>query len=263
MGPIMNTQEFVGKVALVTGAARGIGEAVARQLAATGASVVVADLLETEGEALARDLPGAMFIRLDVGSESEWVQAVDVIVSRHGQIDILVACAGLYRTAPIEATSLDLYERIMRVNQIGVFLGMRAVLPAMRERGGAIVNLSSTSGLRGNQNSIAYGASKWAVRGMSKVAAIEFASHGIRVNSVHPGLIDTPMSRAEMGEERLQAAAAALPLQRAGTAQEVAAVVCFLASDAAAYVTGAEYVVDGGSTSGVMRTRFKTVGDLS
>lgn len=259
----MSAQDFKGKVALVTGAARGIGEAVARQLAAGGAIVVVADLLEAEGQALARELRNAMFVRLDVSSEPEWTRTVESIVSHHGRLDILVASAGIYRTAPIEETSLELYERIVRVNQVGVFLGMRAVLPAMRQRGGSIVNVSSTSGLRGNQNAIAYGASKWAVRGMSKIAAMEFGCHGIRVNSVHPGLIDTPMSRTEMGNERLQAAGEAVPLMRAGTAQEVAAVVCFLASDAAAYVTGAEYVVDGGSTSGVLRPRFSTHGESS
>lgn len=252
----MSAREFEGKVALVTGGARGIGEAVTRQLAAQGAAVVIADLLATEGAALARELPGAMFLPLDVGSENEWAGAVEAIVARHGRIDILVASAGIYRTAPIEETSLAMYERMVRVNQVGVFLGMQAVLPAMRERGGSIVNVSSTSGLRGNQNSIAYGATKWAVRGMSKVAAVELGGHGIRVNSVHPGLIDTPMSQDEIGPERIQAAGATLPLMRPGRPQEVAAVVCFLASDAAAYVTGAEYVVDGGSTAGVLRPRF-------
>ncbi|CAN7770468.1 glucose 1-dehydrogenase [Pseudorhodoferax sp. LjRoot39] len=252
----VSTQTFEGKVALVTGASRGIGEAVARQLAARGAAVVVADLREDQGAALARELPRAMFVPLDVGDEAGWTRAVQAVVGLHGRIDILVASAGIYHTAPLEDTSLALYERILRVNQVGVFLGMRAVLPAMREGGGAIVNLSSTSGLRGNQNSIAYGASKWAVRGMSKIAAVEFGRHGIRVNSVHPGLIDTPMNHEEMGQERIQAVGESVPLMRAGQAAEVAEVVCFLASDAASYVTGAEYVVDGGSTAGVLRPRF-------
>lgn len=252
----MATQALKDRVAIVTGAARGIGEAVARQLAAAGAHVVVADLREAEGQALADSLPGAMFVQLDVGDEGAWADAVAAVQKRHGRVDVLVASAGIYQTAPIEDSSVAMYERIVRINQLGVFLGMRAVLPAMRGQGGAIVNLSSTSGLRGNQNSIAYGASKWAVRGMSKIAAVEFGVHGIRVNSVHPGLIDTPMNHEEMGHERIAAIGATVPLGRPGLAHEVAAVVCFLASDAAAYVTGAEYVVDGGSTAGVLRPRF-------
>lgn len=257
----MAAPNFEGKVALITGGARGIGEAVARQLAAEGAIVVIGDLRAAEGEALARALPNVSFVELDVSSEANWASVVESIVTRHGRLDILVASAGIYRTAPIEETSLALYEQIVRINQVGVFLGMQAVLPAMRERGGSIVNVSSTSGLRGNQNSIAYGATKWAVRGMSKIAAVEFGCHGIRVNSVHPGLIDTPMNHEQIGVERLNAVGATVPLRRAGQAHEVAAVVCFLASDAAAYVTGAEYVVDGGSTAGVLRARFATTGE--
>ncbi|QHE88796.1 glucose 1-dehydrogenase [Hydrogenophaga sp. BPS33] len=245
-----------GKVALVTGAARGIGEAVARQMAQAGASVVVADVREALGLSLAAELENALFVHLDVGDEVEWGRAVNQCQSRYGRIDVLVNSAGIFHTAPIADTSLALFERIVRVNQTGTFLGMRAVLPAMKERGGSIVNISSTSGLRGNQNSVAYGASKWAVRGMSKVAAVEFGQYGIRVNSVHPGLIDTPMNHEEMGHDRIREVGASVPLARAGRAEEVASVVAFLASDAAAYVSGGEYTVDGAMSAGVLRSRF-------
>lgn len=248
--------ELRGKVALVTGAARGIGEAVARQMAAAGASVVVADVREPQGLALAGELDDSLFVNLDVGEEAAWARAVALAHSRFGRIDVLVNSAGIYRTAPIAETSLEMFERIVRVNQTGVFLGMRAVLPFMKARGGSIVNISSTSGLRGNQNSVAYGASKWAVRGMSKIAAIEFGQFGIRVNSVHPGLIDTPMNHEEMGHDRIRETGVSVPLGRAGRADEVARVVTFLASDAAGYVSGGEYTVDGAMSAGVLRSRF-------
>jgi 3alpha(or 20beta)-hydroxysteroid dehydrogenase len=244
------------KVTFVTGAARGIGAAVARLFADAGASVVLADQREADGAALAATLPVSLFVPLDVGDEASWMRAVEAAVARFGRIDVLVNSAGIFYTAPIEDTSLELYERIIRINQVGVFLGMRSVLPAMQQQGGSIVNISSTSGLRGNQNSIAYGASKWAVRGMSKVAAVEFGRFGIRVNSVHPGLIDTPMNQEEMGAERIRSVGESVPLRRAGRAEDVANLVLYLASDAAAYVSGGEYTVDGGMSAGVLRPRF-------
>lgn len=247
---------LAGKIAFVTGASRGIGAAVVRRFAQAGATLVLADMREGDGSALAATLPNALFIAMDVGDEDGWTRAVESATKRFGGVDVLVNSAGIFQTAPIEDTSLAMYERIVRVNQVGTFLGMRSVLPAMQGRGGAIVNLSSTSGLRGNQNSVAYGASKWAVRGMSKIAAVELGRHGIRVNSVHPGLIDTPMNHEEMGVERIQAVGASVPLGRAGHADEVAELVLFLASDAASYITGGEFAVDGGMSAGVLRQRF-------
>jgi len=246
-----------GKVALITGGARGIGEATARLFAAEGAAVVIGDLRVEQGQAVAASLPRACFVGLDVTSEVSWDAAVRQAIARFGGLNILVNSAGIYRTAPMEETSLAMFQEIVLVNQVGPFLGMKAVIAPMKAAGGgAIVNVSSTSGLRGNQYSIAYGSTKWAVRGMSKVAAIELAEHGIRVNSMHPGLTDTPMNHEEMGHDRIRELGQNVPLRRPGRAEDMANVILFLASDAAAYVTGTEAVCDGGQTAGVLRQRF-------
>lgn len=251
------TSQLQGKVALITGAARGIGAATARLFAAEGAIVVLCDVRLEEGKALMVELPGAVFVPLDVTSETAWQAAVADTLVRHGRLDILVNNAGLYKTAPLEETSLDLFMRTVQVNQVGPFLGMKAVMPAMKAQGaGAIVNVSSTSGLKGNQNSMAYGSTKWALRGMSKIAAVELGEYGIRVNSVHPGLVDTPMNHEEMGHDRIREIGMTVPLRRPGRAQEIAQMILFLASDASSYVTGTENVCDGGMTAGTLRAKF-------
>ncbi|MCC7545337.1 MAG: SDR family oxidoreductase [Aquabacterium sp.] len=251
------TSQLQGKVALITGAARGIGAATARLFAAEGAIVVLCDVRLEEGKALTGELPGAVFVPLDVSSEPAWQAAVADTLARHGRLDILVNNAGLYKTAPLEETSLDLFMRTVQVNQVGPFLGMKSVIPVMKAQGaGAIVNVSSTSGLKGNQNSMAYGSTKWALRGMSKIAAVELGEYGIRVNSVHPGLIDTPMNHEEMGHDRIREIGMTVPLRRPGRAQDIAQMILFLASDASSYVTGTENVCDGGMTAGTLRTKF-------
>lgn len=251
------TSQLQGKVALITGAARGIGEATARLFAAEGAIVVLCDVRLEEGKALMVELPGTVFVPLDVTSETAWQAAVADTLARHGRLDILVNNAGLYKTAPLEETSLNLFMRTVQVNQVGPFLGMKAVIPAMKAQGaGAIVNVSSTSGLKGNQNSMAYGSTKWALRGMSKIAAVELGEYGIRVNSVHPGLVDTPMNHEEMGHDRIREIGMTVPLRRPGRAQDIAQMILFLASDASSYVTGTENVCDGGMTAGTMRAKF-------
>lgn len=245
-----------GKVALVTGAARGIGAAVAELFASEGARVMLADVREELGLEHASKLSGSEFVRHDVTDEASWQRTVATTLDRFGQLDVLVNNAGIYQTAPIEETSVDLFVRTFQVNQLGVFLGIRSVIPAMKERGGSIVNLSSTSGFTGNENSMAYGGTKWAVRGMTKIAAVELGRHGIRVNSVHPGLTDTPMNHEEMGHEVIAKAGTRVPLGRPGVAMDVARVILFLASDDSAYCSGGEFTVDGAQSAGTMRRRF-------
>lgn len=238
-----------GKIALITGGARGMGAAEARLFVAEGARVVLTDLLDAEGGALAAELgDAARFLHHDVTSEPAWQAAVREAQDRFGGLDVLVNNAGIYQPSPLQDTSAELFERIYRVNQLGVFLGMQAAAPAMRARGGgSIVNISSIAGLRGFAGAVAYVGTKWAVRGMTKTAAGELAADRIRVNSVHPGLIDTPMIAANTPEVN-RSVVEATPLKRAGTPEEVAKLVAFLASDDSSYITGAEVAIDGGWT---------------
>lgn len=232
-----------GKVAIVTGGARGQGEAEARLFVAEGARVVVADVLDDPGEALARELgDDARFTHLDVGDEAAWAGVVASATSTFGGLDVLVNNAAIHHIVRIEDETLDAFERILRVNLVGTFLGMRACAPALRASGrAAIVNISSTAGLLGYAGHGAYGASKWGVRGITKTAAAELGPE-IRVNSVHPGPIKTDMLPGGRTDENFRY----LPLARAGEPSEVAQLVCFLASDASSYITGGEFCVDGG-----------------
>ncbi len=237
-----------GLVALVTGAAspRGQGAAEATLLALEGAAVVLADI-DDEGASTAASIgDAAAFRHLDVTSESDWASAVAWTLERHGRLDILVNNAGIWLQKTLEETSLDDYRRVVDINQVSVFLGMRAVVPAMRAAGsGSIVNISSLAGIRGAQVPLAYAASKWAVRGMSRQAAAELALYGIRVNTVFPGYVDTAMIGG--GHEEI---AQRVPLgRRLATPEEIAGAVLFLASDEARYVSGAELVVDGAVTA--------------
>ncbi|MFM2151081.1 MAG: hypothetical protein RLZZ187_3387 [Pseudomonadota bacterium] len=241
---------LAGKVALITGAARGMGAAEARLFAAEGAKVVLTDVLEAEGRAVAAEIgAAARWHHHDVTREEDWAAAIALARQDFGGLDVLVNNAGIYQPSPLAHCETALFERIWRVNQLGVFLGMRAAVPAMRARGGgAIVNISSIAGLRGFPGAVAYVGTKWAVRGMTKTAAVELAPDRIRVNSVHPGLIDTPMIAANTPEVNA-GVVAATPLKRAGSAEEVARLVLFLASEEASYITGAEVAVDGGWTA--------------
>ena len=241
-----------GKVTLVTGGARGIGAATARLLVEEGGRVAIADVLDAETGVLAKELGDeAVSVRLDVSNEEDWTAAVVEAESRFGRLDALVNNAAILRFGAIEQTSVEDYLSVIRVNQMGTFLGIRAVLPAMRRTGGgSIVNMSSVDGMRGSANQVAYNSSKFAVRGITKTAAVELGSDGIRVNSVHPGGIDTPMVRAQGLEEfDLDRLFRKIPLARAGRADEVARVIAFLVSDDSAFCTGAEFVVDGGATT--------------
>jgi NAD(P)-dependent dehydrogenase (short-subunit alcohol dehydrogenase family) len=238
------------KVALITGGASGMGQSEAVLFAKEGAKVVVADVLETEGQKVADSLGGAgRFVRLDVTSEAAWQQAIAAAVSAFGKLDILVNNAGISGTFDPDTLSTSAWDRLMDVNAKGTFLGMKHAIPVMEKiGGGAIVNISSVSGFVG-QNGIhmAYNASKGAVRLRTKSAAVQYARSGIRVNSVHPGVLPAMRSsKATADPVFRQKMLAGVPMRREGRVEEVAYAVLFLASDEASYITGTELVVDGG-----------------
>ncbi|MDX8142173.1 glucose 1-dehydrogenase [Lentzea sp. NBC_00516] len=239
-----------GKVALITGAARGQGAAAARRFVAEGARVMITDVLDDQGKELAAEL-GAEYCHLDVSSEDEWAEAVAFTVQTFGDITVLVNNAGILHFSALAETKLADYQRVIGINQVGTFLGMRTIVPSMRAAGGgSIVNVSSVEGLGGMPYLVAYTASKFAIRGMTKVAAMELGQHGIRVNSVHPGAIDTPMVSEALGRPiDVSPIGKKLALRRIGQPEDVANVVLFLASDDSAYCTGGEFVVDGGATA--------------
>ena len=236
-----------GKVAIITGAARGMGEAHARRFVQEGARVMVADVLAKEGAAVAGELGDQGFFEpLDVTDIAAWRRVVDATVARWGRVDVLVNNAGIFRILSIADTTPEIWERIMAVNTTGVFLGIQSVAPLMVAQGsGSIVNISSIAGLRGSALTIAYSTSKWAVRGMTKCAAQELAPAGVRVNSVHPGIIDTPMAEEFDAVGIRDAIDARIPIGREARPDEVTPTVVFLASDDSGYCTGGEYVVDG------------------
>jgi len=244
-----------GKVAVITGAARGQGAAEARLFAAEGASVVLGDVLDEDGELVAKSIgAAARYEHHDVTDEAGWQVLIATARDAFGGVDVLVNNAGILHTAPLLETTADQYMRIIKVNQLGVFLGMKAVAPAMRERGGgSIVNISSIAGLRGSQGLIAYGASKWAVRGMTKTAALEFGPLGIRVNSIHPGIIDTPMlSDLGIGDAAVKdMMRTRIPLGDVAQPEQVARLALYLASDESDHSTGSEFIVDGGITAAI------------
>ena len=240
---------LAGKVAIVTGAARGQGAAAARRFVEEGAQVVVADVLDEVGAETAAALgDAARYRHLDVSSEQGWDDVVGETLGDLGKLDILVNNAGVLHFSALPETTLADYERVIRINQIGTFLGMRAASRVMGA-GGSIVNLSSVEGVAGMPYVVAYTASKFAIRGMTKVAALELGPRGIRVNSVHPGMIDTKMVQDAIGghEVDLTPVTKKLALQRVGRAEEIAELVLFLASDRSSYSTGSEFIADGGS----------------
>ncbi len=242
-----------GKVALVSGGHRGIGEAVVRRFAAEGAHVGLADIAAKAGEELAAKLTEAghsvEFIKLDVTKAIEWDAAVKALMNRHGRLDILVNNAGIFQRKPMHEISEEEWELIMDVNGKGVFLGCKAVLGPMKQSGGgSIVNISSTAGIRASMSSH-YGASKGAVRLMSKSVAVYYAKDGIRCNSVHPGPVDTVMGYEAVPESVRAERFAKIPLGRFARPEEIANAVMFLASDEASFVTGTELIVDGGNTA--------------
>jgi 3alpha(or 20beta)-hydroxysteroid dehydrogenase len=248
-----------GKVALVTGGARGQGEADVRLFLEEGAAVVFGDVLDEQGEALAKELGDrALYVHQDVRDEARWSEVVAEAERRFGGLDVLVNNAGvLHFGPPTHELSFEDYRRVVEINQFGTFLGMRAAIPAMlRRNGGSIINISSTNGFRAYGGTIAYGASKFAIRGMTKTVALEYGAANIRVNSIHPGGIDTPMTRgADLGgitPEDQAALYANFAIPRPGRADEVAKLALFLASDDSSYCTGAEFIIDGGTLAGIV-----------
>jgi len=232
-----------GKVALITGGARGIGAEDARVLAAEGAKIVVCDLLDEEGEALAKEVGGA-YCHLDVTSEAEWQAAVAFAEKSFGPIDILINNAGVVGFTPLDTCDLEEWNRVININLTGTFLGIRYTTESMKRAGsGVIVNMSSTAGLMGYSQLGAYVASKWGVRGLTKSAALDLAQYKIRVVSVHPGPIETPMTAG------LDVSYSRRPIPRIGQPSEVAAMILFLVADAT-FSTGTEFVLDGGATIG-------------
>jgi 3alpha(or 20beta)-hydroxysteroid dehydrogenase len=242
-----------GKTALVTGSARGIGEDVARRFVAEGANVVVSDILDELGEAVADRLgSAATYTHLDVTDEAQWKAAVALAQERFGKLNVLVNNAAIVSVGTIEHGSLEDYHRNVAVNQTGVWFGIRTAAPALRSAGGgSIVNVSTTGSLAGTAGAAAYGTSKWAVRGMTKTAALELAADGIRVNCVHPGSIRTEMLLdAGWDPDLVEGSAKLLPISRLGTVDDISAYVVFIASDESGYCTGTDFVIDGGALAG-------------
>ena len=250
-----------GQVALISGGARGQGEAQARLFAREGAAVAIGDVLEADGRRVAESINDtggqALFQQLDVSDQSNWAEMVERVSEQFGALSILVNNAGILRSGLIEQMTVQEYLEVIKINQVGVWLGMRAAIKPMQEAGGGcIINTSSTAGLEAYPGLSAYVSSKFAVRGMTKVAAIELGRYNIRVNSVHPGPIDTPMianpdtPRRSDGDIGMQT-----PIPRAGRADEVAKMMLFIAADAT-YSTGSEFVIDGGLTSGSSMLRL-------
>ncbi|HEX7094274.1 MAG TPA: SDR family oxidoreductase [Acidimicrobiales bacterium] len=231
-----------GKVAIITGAARGQGAATARLFTEAGATVYLTDVDDAEGEAAAKEAQGT-YLHHDVSQAADWDRVVERVVADHGRIDVLVNNAGIIEWRTMTDTPLEVWQRIIAVNQTGPFLGMKAVAPVMmRQRSGSIINISSVGGLGGSSPCYAYGATKWALRGMTRGAAQELGPYGIRVNAILPGTIESRMIESLDTE----AMARSIPLRRIAQPEEIGRVTLWLASDESAYATGADFVIDGG-----------------
>ncbi len=249
------TGRLAGKVALISGGARGMGASHAREMVAHGAKVVCGDILDAEGEVVAKELgEDARYVHLDVTGAEDGDAAVDTAVAEFGGVDVLVNNAGILNIGTVEDFEISEWHRILDINLTGVFLGIRAVVPAMKNAGhGSIINISSIEGMAGTIASHGYTATKFAVRGLTKSTAVELGQFGIRVNSVHPGLVKTPMADW-VPEDIFQSA-----LGRIAQPKEISNLVVYLASDESSYSTGSEFVVDGGTLAGLAHRDFSAV----
>ncbi|SFE12508.1 3alpha(or 20beta)-hydroxysteroid dehydrogenase [Lentibacillus persicus] len=240
-----------GKVAVITGGSRGQGSSHVRKFVEEGAKVVFSDILVDEGKALEKELgDNAKFMKHDVTKADEWEQVIAETEAIFGPVDILVNNAGIVVTKNFDELSDEEYRKVVEINQVSVFLGMKTVLASMKKAGGgSIINVSSINGLGGAAGNAAYDSSKFAVRGMTKSAALEFAEYGIRVNSVHPGVIQTPMIEGEGSKELVDQMKETIPMKRTGQSEEMSKLILFLASDDSSYSTGSEFIADGGITA--------------
>lgn len=245
---------LAGKVALISGGAIGMGAAHARAFAREGAHVVVGDILEAEGRSLAAQFPSHItFVPLDVRSTSDWKRAVEAVEAKFGTLSVLVNNAGVLTLAGVTEADDQLWETTFAINVSGVLNGIQSAAPAMaRAGGGSIVNISSHNGIQGFEGVIAYGTSKWAVRGLTKCAALDLVRSNIRVNSIHPGSVMTRMAGTEPIDHRHK------PFNRAASSDEISELVVLLASDATSFTTGSEFVIDGGETVGYLQSRLKS-----
>ncbi|MDD0856798.1 SDR family oxidoreductase [Arthrobacter alpinus] len=242
-----STTRAAGKVALISGAARGMGASHARRLAGQGAKVVIGDLLDDEGIALAAELgeANALFVHLDVTDFDSWTAAVEATVERFGRLDVLVNNAGIFTRGSVEEASVEDWRRTIDIDLTGNFLGMKAVVPAMKAVGaGSIINISSIAGLVGFKNRAAYAAAKWGVQGLTKTSALDLGEYGIRVNSVHPGSVKTPMTAG------LERGFGQIPLGHDADVNEISDLILFLASDESTFISGSAIAIDGGETAG-------------
>lgn len=248
-----NMGRLEGKTAIITGAAQGMGAATAHLFAQEGARLLLGDVQVEMGEKLAGDIGGAcLFEKLDVSQDLDWAAIVDMAKTQFGQVDILINNAGLVHFTAIEYLDVEQAQHIFSVNTLGALLGIKHVVPGMKaQKSGSIINVSSVDGLRGCNGLSVYTASKWALRGLTKSLAYELGTSGIRVNSIHPGGVNTPMGNSRgLPPEELASAFQRVPLQRIGEPEEIAQASLFLASEAASYITGAELAVDGGWGAG-------------